>query len=232
MNRNMTRFYILLGIVFVGFSVAAFVFPFQKSSIFWIAYCFGLLSIGVQGYIIPHAFRQGSSVKSKFYGFPIARVGAVYLAVQLPLSLVFMVLAKSESGWVRRIEIVLCVLLFGAAAAGILSTDAIREEVERQDTALKKDVTRMRALQSRAFSLRDQCEDQAAKKSLEKLAEALRYSDPVSSEATVALENDLTSYTDELQNALTEGDYTNVSILCMKAMPVLAQRNQLCKSSK
>ena len=232
MSKNLTRFYISLGIIFAVFSVIAFVLPFERNSVFWIAYLFGILSIGVQAYIMPHSFQQGSSVRSKFYGFPIARVGALYVAAQLLLSLLFMALAKSSSEWVRRIEIILFVVTFGATAVGVLSTDAIREEVERQDVKLKKDVTRMRTLQSKAVSLRDQCEDAAAKSALGKLADALRFSDPVSSDATVALEDDLASYADELQSALTEGDYANVTALCTRIMPVLTERNQLCKNYK
>ena len=232
MSKNLTRFYISLGIIFVVFTVISFVLPFECNSVFWIAYLFGVLSIGVQAYIMPHAFQQGSSVKSKFYGFPIARVGAIYLAAQLVVSLLCMVLAKVDSAWIRRIEIIVSVLLFGAAAIGVLSTEAIREEAERQDAKLKKDVTRMRTLQAKAASLRDQCGEATAKEALSKLAEALRFSDPVSSDATIALEDDLASYVDELQVALTEGDYVNVSALSEKAMQVLAQRNQLCKGSK
>jgi len=232
MSKNLTRFYISLGVIFVVFTVISFVLPFERNSVFWLAYLFGILSIGVQAYIMPHAFQQGSSVKSKFYGFPIARVGAIYIAVQLIVSLSCMALAESPSEWVRRIEIILSALLFGAAAIGVLATDAIREEVERQDVKLKKDVTRMRTLQSKAASLRDQCDDATAKEALAKLADAFRFSDPVSSDATVAIEDDLASYLDEMQNALTEGDYENVSALCVRVTPRLAERNQLCKSSK
>lgn len=232
MNKNLTRFYIALGVTFAVFTVIAFVLPLNRGSVFWLAYLFGVLSIGVQAYIMPRAFRQGSSVRSKFYGFPVARVGAYYVAAQLVVSLAFMALTKSASDWVWRIELILCVVLFGIAAVGFLSTDAIRDEVERQDVKLKKDVTRMRMLQSKAASLRDQCDDAATKAALDKLAETFRFSDPVSSDATIALEEELAGYLEEMQSALTEGDSASVTSLCAKITPVLAQRNQLCKSNK
>ena len=131
MSKNLTQFYISLGIIFVVFTIISFVLPFERNSVFWIAYLFGVLSIGVQAYIMPHSFQQGSSVKSKFYGFPVARVGAIYLAAQLIVSVICMTLAKVDSAWIRRIESIVSALLFGAAAIGVLSTDAIWEEVER-----------------------------------------------------------------------------------------------------
>lgn len=232
MSRNLKRFYISLGVVFAVFTVIAFTLPFAKNAVFWVAYLFGVLAIGVQAYIMPKAFAQGGSVRSKFYGFPIARVGAVYVGAQIVASILFMILAKAPSDWVLRIELILSVLMLGAAAIGFIATDAIRDEVERQDVKLKKDIARMRALQSKAASLVDQCTDATAKAALEQLSDALRYSDPVSSDATIALEDDLASYTDELQSVLAERDYENVIALCSKIASLLAQRNQLCKSGK
>ena len=232
MSKNLKRFYISLGVVFAVFTVIAFTLPFERKAVFWIAYIFGVLSVGVQAYIMPKAFREGSSVKSKFYGFPIARVGATYVGAQIVASIIFMAFAKTPSNLVLRIEIILSVLMLGAAALGFVTTDAIRDEVERQDVKLKKDVTRMRVLQSKAASLVDQCTDASAKTALEQLSDALRYSDPVSSDATIALEDALASYTDELQSVLAERDYENVKALCSKIASLLAQRNQLCKSGK
>lgn len=87
-------------------------------------------------------------------------------------------------------------------------------------------------MQSKASSLCDQCDDAGAKEALTKLADAFRYSDPVSSNETIAIEDDLASYVDELQTALTEGDYANVTALCARIAPRLAERNQMCRSSK
>ena len=90
----------------------------------------------------------------------------------------------------------------------------------------------MRMLQSKAASLRDQCDDAGAKEALAKMAEAFRYSDPVSSDETIAIEEDLANYVDELQTALAEGDYANVAALCARISPLLAERNQMCKANK
>jgi len=232
MSKNLTRFYIALGVTFAAFTVIAFVLPLNRGVVFWLAYLFGVLSIGAQAYIMPRAFRQGSSVRSKFYGFPVARVGAYYVAAQLLVSLAFMALAKLAPGWVWRVELILCVVLFGVAAVGFLSTDAIRDEVERQDVKLKRDVTRMRTLQSKAASLRGQCDDAATKTALDKLSEAFRFSDPVSSDATIALEEELAGYLEEMQQALLEEDYVGMASLCEKIAPKLNERNHLCRSNK
>ena len=93
MSKNLKRFYVTVGIIFVAFSVIAFVLPFGHGKVFWVAYLFGVVAIGAQAYVMPKTFVEGSSVRSKFYGFPIARVSTLYLVFQLVSSLVFMAFA-------------------------------------------------------------------------------------------------------------------------------------------
>ena len=83
----------ILAIVFVVYNVLAFVIPFEKTGTFWLSYIFSVIAIAVQVYVIKVAFCKEKSVKSKFYGFPVANVGVIYMLAQLALSLVFMALA-------------------------------------------------------------------------------------------------------------------------------------------
>ena len=95
MGKNEIRGYIVDAILLIVFSVIAFAAPFAKTGVFWMAYLFGVIAIAYQIYVFQISFNQGDDVKSKFYGFPIARVGVIYLAVQLVLSLIEMCLAAS-----------------------------------------------------------------------------------------------------------------------------------------
>ena len=45
MNKNATRGIIILAILLVVFSVIAFVIPFPKNTVFWIAYLCGVFAI-------------------------------------------------------------------------------------------------------------------------------------------------------------------------------------------
>ena len=175
------------------------------------------------------SFEKEAGAKSKFYGFPIARVGVLYLAAQIVLGLVFMALAAVVPVW---LTLVVYLALLAAAAVGVIATDSIRDEVERQDTQLKKDVSTMRALQSKAAALPARCEDATAKAALEKLAEEFRYSDPVSAPALVERESSLTSALDELETAVVDVDNAAVLDLCKKISAALVDRNNLCKLSK
>ncbi len=228
MSKNKLRFYIVLAILFVVLSVIAFVLPFQKTATFWLSYAFAAVAIAVQIYAYPKAF-DGPTVKSKFYGFPLARVSTIYLIAQLVLSLIFMVASKWVPAW---IPVVLFTLLLGAAAIGFIAAEGVRDEVERQDVVHKANVTTMRALQSKAVFVASQCEDAETKKALDAFAEALRFSDPVSSDALTDIEENLTGLVEELGNAVLDKDFEAARTLCAKASTLLADRNRMCKLNK
>jgi hypothetical protein len=228
MKKNQIRGIVVLAILAVVYSVVVFLVPFAKTAVFWLSYLFTLVALVGAGYAAKTAFHQGNP-QSKFYGFPIAKLGVIYFIIQLVLGLVFMGLSKIVPLW---IPVVLYIVLLGAAAIGLIAADATREEVQRQDVQLKKDVSAMRALQSKANALVNQASDGESTAALTGLADALRYSDPVSSEATGQLEADLAATVDELQQAVVEGDQPAIQALCRKATAVLAERNRVCKLNK
>ena len=110
--------------------------------------------------------------------------------------------------------------------------DAVAEQIHAQDAKLKKDVAAMRAIQSKLSVLPGQCEDPVTATCLTQLAEEIRFSDPVSSEATQETEADLNALTDELQKAVLEHDTAAAQNLCKRCQAVLMERNRLCKLEK
>ena len=229
LNEKEKKGVLVLALLFVVYTLIVLAVPFAKGGMFWLTYLFTAAAFGVQAYVFKLSFEKEAGAKSKFYGFPIARVGVLYLAVQIVLGLVFMALAAMAPVW---LALVLYLALLVAAAVGVIATDSIRDEVERQDTQLKKDVATMRALQSKAAALPARCEDATAKASLEKLAEEFRYSDPVSAPALADLETDMAATMEELSAAVTDGDNAAVLALCKKISATLAERNRLCKLNK
>lgn len=232
MIKNKTRFYLTIVIIFVLFSVLVFAIPFEKNTVFWLSYGFGVLALAVQLIVQPHALDlDGHDVRSKFYGFPLTRIATAYLVVQLILSLTFMILCKyvEVKPWV---PFVAYVLIFGISAIGFIAADAMKEEVERQDIVHKANVGTMRALQSKAVFVASQCEDAETKKALDSFSEALRFSDPVSNAATADIEENLTGLLEELGSAVLDKDYPAARTLCAKASTLLADRNRMCKLNK
>ena len=229
MKKNSTRGMSLIVLVLVVFSVMAFVIPFVHTATFWVGYGFGVLAILYQLYIFKLSFSAGSDAKSRFYGFPIARIGVYYLAVQLIASVIEMALAKMLPVWV---PVVVNLLLLAVALIGCITVDTMRDEIIRQDEALKKDVSNMREMQSLSASLVTQCSETGLKRTLEKNADEFRFSDPVSSESTLELEEDMRSQLGNIQQAIVDGDFNGARKLCRELSGSLAERNRICSISK
>lgn len=229
MNKNSVRGYLTLAIVFAVLCVVSFVAPFPKTSVFWVGYIFAVIAIAFQIYVFKISFSGADSVKSKFYGFPIAMVGMTYLFAQLIASIIEMILAAILPVWVA---VIVNILLLGFVLVGCIATEAMRDEIIRQDVVLKKDVSNMRNLQSMSASLVGLCQDADLKKELQALADDFKYSDPVSSEQTLTLEADLDTQMNEIQKSLIDGDFESVKALCNRILGCLAERNRVCRLGK
>lgn len=231
MNNKTNKQIIIGAIALVLFLVLSLAIPFPKRAAFWIAFVFGIIAIVTQAYVMKTAFYEGEPVKSKFYGYPIARIGIIYLAVQISVSFVLMAIGfvVKVPAWVA---LVICVLILGFCAIGFIAADIMRGEVERQDVQLKADVKAMRSLQSKTVDIVGLCSDEETKAALSSLAEKFRYSDPVSGEETVSLETDLAAAVDELQAAVIDDDFSAAKALASKIEAALNERNRICKLNK
>ena len=230
MSKNKIRVIAFAAIALVVFNVIAFVIPIPKSAVFWVAYIFGMLAIAAQLLFMSIAFSSKEDIRSKFYGFPIARIGIIYGACQLLLSFAAMALGAFIPVWV---PVVVFVIIAAAAGVGLISTDMVREEIEKQDEKLVKDVSRMRSLQSKMNVLISQTDAGGElKTALDKLADEIKYSDPVSSSATEQIEDELNFNIEELQKAIVDDENVSALTICKKTSGILAERNRLCKLNK
>lgn len=225
MNKNTVRGIAALGVLLVLYILIAFLVPFAHTATFWVSFLFTLIAFAVVAVSIYIAFVKNPDARSRFYGFPIAKIGILYGIVQLIAGIVIMALAALIPVWAA---VLVYAIALGAAVIGLISAEAVVSEIHVQDAKLKKDVSVMRSLQSRVHQMAAHSEDAGVKA----LAEEFRYSDPVSSDTIAAAEADLAAAVDELQAALVDGDSEAAAKLCRKASALLAERNRLCKLNK
>lgn len=214
-----------LGVLLILYILIAFLIPFVHTAVFWVSFVFTLVAFAVVSAALYIAFGKHPGAKSKFYGFPIARIGVIYGIVQLVAGLILMGIGLWVPVWVA---VLIYAIALGVAAIGLISADAVREEIQRQDVKLKKDVSFMRNLQSKVCQMATQCDVSE----LKKFAEDIRYSDPVSSDAIGDIEQELAAAVEELQAAVVDSDSESIAQLCRKASAVLSERNRLCKLNK
>lgn len=184
MKKNTKRAYIILGVVFILFNVIAFAVPTAKTATFWIAYAFTVIAFALQIGTWSAVFKADDTLKSKFLGIPIIHIGIVYLAFQLIAFAVFMVFPLIPS-W---ITVIACALILGISTICLISSDVTRDEINRVEEKVNQKVFYIRELQADVEILAEQEQNPEIKTSLTRLAEKIRYSDPMSNVALADLE--------------------------------------------
>lgn len=225
MKKDTLRAAIVTAVILIGYNFAVFMIPCLKTPTFWVSWGFTLLAFVIAGIAIYISMMKRPDAKSRFYGFPVARIAFIYLVVQIAVGGICMALGNIIPWWAAT---VLDAIGMGLAVIGLVSTEAVVSQIHVQDAKLKKDVSLMRSLQSKVNQIAAQSDDVAIKA----LADEFRYSDPVSSEALADVERDLSAAVDELQAAFVDGDHNAMAQLLRKASALLAERNRLCKLNK
>lgn len=197
MKKNKGMAYAVLAIAFGLFNVIAFAIPTAKTATFWIAYAFTAVAFASQIAIWKFAFKGTDTLKSKFLGIPLISVGITYLIIQIIAFAVFMVLPLTAS-W---ISIVVCALILGISTICLIGTETGREEINRVEEKVEKKVFYIKSLQVDIEMLASAERDADTKAALTKLAEKIRFSDPMSNEALTDLEEEISAKVKELKTA-------------------------------
>ena len=206
MKKNKGMAYAVLAIAFVLFNVIVFAIPTAKTTTFWIAYAFTVVAFASQIAIWKFAFKGADTLKSKFLGIPLISVGITYLIIQIIAFAVFMALPLTAS-W---IAIVVCALILGISAICLIGTETGREEAGRVEEKVEKKVFYIKSLQVDIEMLASAERDADTKAALTKLAEKIRFSDPMSNEALAELEAEITAQVKELKTAENKAEIITV----------------------
>ena len=153
----------------------------------------------------------------------------MFLIAELTASIVLMFLEKSAPwGWAFTVQfLLLCV--YGICAISCFLT---KETINDVHTKVSDKTRFIKLLHADAELLVEKCSDPDTKEEFRKLAEAIRYSDPMSSEALQELEGELSHTLSECDRNITAQDFTAAKELCIKAKLLLAVRNKMCKALK
>lgn len=222
---------ILVGLAVV-FNIIIFAAPFNKHAIFWISDIAVILACVCQWLIWHMAMKKGGFLISKVYGWPILSVGIRFFGILVICAFVFIGLSTWNPFFPIWIPVIVYVLLFGAVGIGLTVTNEVRNTVERQDIQHQENVAFMRKLYSEASYLKRTATDEAISSILGRLADAVHFSDPVSSPEVYGAEQELYNLFEEVKNSAEAGDVDRTRENYGKFMKQLELRNSLCKGSK
>ena len=207
--------------MFTLVSIIAFAVPTLKTATFWIAYVFTAAAFAAQIIIWRTALGK-EALKSKFLGFPVVHIGIVYAIIQTVAFAVFL-FAPMLPVWSA---IVVCSIIAGVSAVCMISTDAGLNEIERVEAEVQEKVFFIRELQADIELIATTETDADTKAELTRLAEKISFSDPMSNEQLMDLENKISTKVLKLKTA------TNKVEIITELTLLLDERNKKCKILK
>ena len=228
MIKNRLAAFAVLGVLITVFNVIMFVIPIEKTAVFWLSYAFTMFAFLLQIAVIADAFGNAHTVKSKFMGLPLFYAGVSYLMFQLMACVLFTLLASVIATW---IVIITYVIILGFAFISLVLVDVGKDEILRVEEKVSGKVSYIKNLQIDVEMLSEQALDESLQGKLKSLAEIIKFSDPMSSDALADLEGKIENKINELKQFVSANDDSAMTLIDEVHL-LLVERNKKCKLLK
>ena len=194
---------------------------------FWIGYIF--ITIAFIGQIICTYFAlKDNDMKKTFYN--ISLISTSYTG--LILSFIFGGLCMLISPLPYWVGIILCAIVLAFNITAVVKATAAIDIVGGIDEKIKESTLFIKSLTVDAESLMSRAKSEAVKAECKKVYEAVRYSDPMSSNALTSVESEITITFAKLSEAVVDDNFETVSEFTSEIIILLGDRNKKCKLLK
>lgn len=232
MKKNFKLYIIAWALLLALFNLIAFIVPAapdteKYTASFWIGY--GFITVMLIGQLVCAymAFNQDDS-KKVFYNITLIRssyAGLVFSFIIGSICMIFSFLPY----WVG---IVVCAIVLLLNVMAIMKAKVAINEVERIDEKVKTQTFFIKSLTIDAETLMASAKDETIKAECRKVAEALRYSDPMSNDALSSEESAITIKFADLQIAVQANNKEKSLAVAEELMILIGDRNRKCKLLK
>ena len=232
MKKVFNGYLAIWGTLLVIFNIIAFVSPgwigIEKySASFWIGYFVITASFLIQLACAMKAF-DTENLQKFFYGVSLIRISYAGLIATFVFGGLCMFLSLLW-GWLAGL---VCFIVVGITVLSIFKAGTAGEIVGEIDDKIKAETEFIKTYAVKSAELCDYAKTEEIKAATKKIAEAFRYSDPVSSDATKELENKITEEFEELKKEVAENDTEDIIEKATEISNLLAERNRICKAFK
>lgn len=231
-TKNLIKNIVIFLIALIIYHVLFFALPFVHTPTFWGAYIFGTVAILAQIGVAVLSFHGSDTLRKKVYAFPISRMGIMYLIVQLLISVIFSTIASLRDNLPGWIVYVVSGIVLGVFTILVLLTDTARDKIQEIEDDEERQTAQIKTFRVNIDSIVRGVNDPELLKTLRKLSDTARYSDPVSTEELYPIEAEITGKIRELNDRIGWGDIDGAKALAVRIINLFEDRNALCKMYK
>ena len=194
---------------------------------FWVGYTFITLSFIGQIVCAYFALKDNDNKKT-FYN--VSLISTSYTG--LILSFVFGGLCMIISPLPYWVGIILCAIVLAFNIIAVVKATAAIYVVGGIDKKVKESTLFIKSLTVDAENLMSRAKSEIIKAECKKVYEAVRYSDPMSNDALISIESDITIKFSKLSEAVISEDSKTVVTLSDEIIILLGDRNKKCRLLK
>ena len=231
MKKGFKSYAIAWAILLVLFNIICFTTPNEIDGMtkfggaFWAGYVF--ITLAFIGQLVCAYFAlKAENLTKLFYNLPLITISYTGLI----LTIIFGALCMAIPDLPNWVGIIICAIVLAFTAIAVVKAKAVGDIVAATDEKIKDQTEFIRGLTAEAQSLIAYAKTDDAKAACKKVYEALRYSDPRSSNALADTESEISQEFSKFADAVKNGEDFNP--LAEKLVLLIGERNTKCKATK
>lgn len=232
MKKNFKSYALIWAIFLVAFNIIVFLvrpiipgYEIHYDLRFWIAWLF-VMAAFVGNLLCANKAFQAENLEKLFYKVPLISVSYRGLIGMLVLGGALMLIPNCPA-WIAAI---VCVAIAAFTAVAVVKADWAGEAVSETQERVAQQAQFIKLLTVEAETLMSKAKTPEAQAAAKKVYEAVRYSDPMSSDALTAIEAELSEKFKAFEAAVTADQ--GVTEAAESLLDTLAERNRKCKAMK
>ncbi|MGN8946320.1 hypothetical protein ACTNEF_14720 [Bariatricus sp. HCP28S3_E4] len=218
---------VIYAIIFAVFNLLVFVIANEKNGVFWMSYAFMCIAFIVQIASMLLALRS-LETETVFMGIPLASLSLYYFFAAIFVGAVFMFFQNAPFKLALVLQILILAIYVVIAIMALMSRNVVQDVNDN----LKENVEAIKTLVVDVDVFIPQVNDPALKKSLKKLSETIKYSDPMSNAAVADIEEQIMQTVNELRINIENSRNAEAIQTCKDIEVLFMQRNSLLKATK
>lgn len=231
MKKGFKTYIAAWAILLALFNIICFATPTEIAGMtkfggaFWAGYVF--ITVAFIGQLACAYFAlKAENLKRLFYNLPLITVSYAGLT----LTVTFGAVCMAIPGLPNWVGIIVCTVILAFTAIAILKSKAAGDIVAETDEKVKVQTTFIRNLTADAEGLMSRAQTAEAKANCKKVYEALRYSDPMSSDGLAEIEAEISKSFEAFSAKIKSGEAS--SNLAEELVNLIGDRNRKCKVMK
>lgn len=227
------RYLIITCIVAIIYNLLVFTIPYQHKSepTFWLAWFSGMFAIIVQPIIAHFCLKGVKSIYWKIYSLKVIKVGYIYLLVQLIITISFIVIGNFLTIPIWILSVIL-VILIGLSVIFLILAQTYKDGIYHMKSERETNINFIDNLKVDVAMMAENISDSNIQRKLEKLAEEIQYSDPITSSALSEIEMRIEEKVSYLKEVISKQTTNNLNedVDCLIAL--VNERNHRVKITK